>query len=111
MITIQNADSALKDYYLDAVTAQLNDNVSPFFSAIEKNSDYVLGKDVKLAVIRGYSGNVVAGAITADILNLKGLQLPATGGIGTTIFYVVGGLLAAGAGVLLITKKRMRKEQ
>ena len=62
MITIQNADSALKDYYLDAVTAQLNDNVSPFFSAIEKNSDYVSGKDVKLAVIRGYSGNVVAGA-------------------------------------------------
>lgn len=53
------------------------------------------------------SGNVVAGAITADILNLKGLQLPATGGIGTTIFYVVGGILLVGAAVVLITKKRM----
>ena len=39
--------------------------------------------------------------------NLKGLQLPATGGIGTTIFYVVGGILLVGAAVVLITKKRM----
>lgn len=62
MITIQNADAALKDYYLDAVSSQLNDNISPFFSAIEKNTDNVYGKDVKLAVIRGFSGNVVAGA-------------------------------------------------
>lgn len=62
MITIQNADAALKDYYLDAVSSQLNDNISPFFSAIEKNTDNVYGKDVKLAVIRGFSGNVIAGA-------------------------------------------------
>lgn len=62
MITIQNADAALKDYYLDAVTAQLNDNVSPFFSAIEKNTDNVSGKDVKLSVVRGFTGNVIAGA-------------------------------------------------
>ena len=62
MITIQNADAALKDYYLEAVSAQLNDNISPFFSAIEKNTDCVSGKDVKLAVVRGFSGNVIAGA-------------------------------------------------
>ena len=29
MITIENADKALKDYYLDAVSAQLNDGISP----------------------------------------------------------------------------------
>lgn len=46
-----------------------------------------------------------------NVINKAGSLLPSTGGIGTTIFYVVGGLLAAGAGVLLITKKRMRKEQ
>lgn len=62
MITIQNADAALKDYYLEAVSAALNDNISPFFSAIEKNTDCVSGKDVKLAVVRGFSGNVIAGA-------------------------------------------------
>ena len=67
MITIQNADAALKDYYLDAVSSQLNENVSPFFSAIEKNTDGVYGKDVKLAVVRGYTGCVVAGAEDADL--------------------------------------------
>ena len=41
------------------------------------------------------------------IANESGNILPETGGIGTTIFYVLGGLLAVGAGVLLIAKKRM----
>ncbi|MBQ7013573.1 MAG: isopeptide-forming domain-containing fimbrial protein [Oscillospiraceae bacterium] len=45
-----------------------------------------------------------------DIANNKGASLPSTGGIGTTIFYVVGGTLVAGAGVTLIAKKRMKKE-
>lgn len=67
MITIQNADKALKDYYLDAVTTQLNDSISPFYSAIEKNSVNVFGKDVKLSVVRGNSGNVVAGAEDGDL--------------------------------------------
>jgi LPXTG-motif cell wall-anchored protein len=42
-----------------------------------------------------------------EIENKAGTVLPSTGGIGTTIFYVVGGILVLGAGVLLITKKRM----
>lgn len=41
------------------------------------------------------------------ITNLSGALLPSTGGIGTTIFYVVGGILVIGAGILLVTKKRM----
>ena len=48
-----------------------------------------------------------AGRFAADIVNKSGSLLPSTGGIGTTIFYVVGGLLVAGAGILLVTKKRM----
>lgn len=39
--------------------------------------------------------------------NNKGVTLPSTGGMGTTIFYVVGGLLVAGALILLVVKKRM----
>lgn len=61
MITIENADKALKDYYLGAVTAQLNDNISPFFSAIEKTAGHVYGKDVSLSVVRGNCGSIVAG--------------------------------------------------
>lgn len=67
MITIENADKALKDYYLQAVTAQLNNNVSPFFSAIEKNTDNVYGKDVKVAVIRGNTDGITACAEDADL--------------------------------------------
>lgn len=44
------------------------------------------------------------------IVNNSGAELPSTGGVGTTIFYVLGGLLVVCAGVLLITKRRMNKE-
>jgi fimbrial isopeptide formation D2 family protein/LPXTG-motif cell wall-anchored protein len=49
--------------------------------------------------------------IKAVILNHAGGSLPHTGGIGTTIFYVVGTILVLSAGILLITKKRMGREQ
>lgn len=49
-----------------------------------------------------------AGAL--EITNNKGTLLPSTGGIGTTIFYVVGGILVVGAAILLVTKKRMSRE-
>ncbi len=44
------------------------------------------------------------------IVNNQGSVLPSTGGIGTTIFYIVGAILVIGAGVILVTKKRMSKE-
>lgn len=53
------------------------------------------------------NASVSDGVISVNIQNNKGMTLPSTGGIGTTIFYVVGGTLVAGAVVLLITKKRM----
>jgi fimbrial isopeptide formation D2 family protein/LPXTG-motif cell wall-anchored protein len=49
--------------------------------------------------------------IEADIINQQGTVLPSTGGIGTTIFYVIGGVLVAGAVVLLIVRRRMRNEE
>lgn len=47
------------------------------------------------------------GSLTTDVVNQKGATLPETGGIGTTIFYVLGTILVIGAGLLLVTKKRM----
>ena len=53
-----------------------------------------------------FTANESEGSLSANVVNKKGSQLPSTGGIGTTIFYVVGGILMAGAAVLLITKRR-----
>ncbi|MCF7634160.1 SpaH/EbpB family LPXTG-anchored major pilin [Oscillospiraceae bacterium SCCA1] len=47
---------------------------------------------------------------TVKVLNNAGTQLPSTGGIGTTLFYVIGGVLMAVAAVLLVTKKRMNNK-
>ena len=44
------------------------------------------------------------------IKNLKGTELPSTGGMGTTILYIIGGILVVGGGIYLLTKKRMGKE-
>ncbi len=48
--------------------------------------------------------------LAANVINNAGTDLPSTGGIGTTIFYVVGSVMIFGAAVLLITKKRVGRE-
>ena len=44
---------------------------------------------------------------TAQVINTAGSVLPSTGGIGTTIFYIIGAILVIGAGVVLVTRRRM----
>ncbi|MEE0717069.1 MAG: LPXTG cell wall anchor domain-containing protein, partial [Oscillospiraceae bacterium] len=46
-------------------------------------------------------------SVTAEVENKTGTTLPSTGGMGTTVFYVLGAVLVLGAVVLLVTKKRM----
>lgn len=54
----------------------------------------------------------LSGNLSNKIINKKagGITLPSTGGIGTTLFYVVGGGLMVAAIVLLVTKKRMENK-
>jgi fimbrial isopeptide formation D2 family protein/LPXTG-motif cell wall-anchored protein len=42
-----------------------------------------------------------------EVINNAGTELPSTGGIGTTIFYIIGAILVIGAGVVLVTRRRM----
>lgn len=65
------------------------------------------GKDVTVS----YSVDSIAQASNiVGVRNSSGSTLPVTGGIGTTIFYVLGSIMVLGAVVMLITKKRMAAE-
>ena len=50
------------------------------------------------------------GVLSADVENGKGFILPTTGGMGTTILYLVGGLMVIGAGAVLVMKRRRAEE-
>ncbi len=52
-------------------------------------------------------GAATTGILTTYVHNYRGNTLPSTGGMGTTIFYVLGSILAVGAAILLVSKKRM----
>lgn len=60
--------------------------------------------EVKVA---GSSTDTTKLSVTAEVENKTGTTLPSTGGMGTTVFYVLGFVLVMGAVVLLVTKKRM----
>lgn len=57
-----------------------------------------------------FEHNVDTGTLNTNVINKSGSTLPETGGMGTTLFYVLGGVLVLAAVVLLVTKKRMRSE-
>lgn len=53
------------------------------------------------------NGDPDTGIVSTTVENNSGAQLPETGGMGTTLFYVLGGVLVLAAVILLVTKKRM----
>lgn len=57
------------------------------------------------------TGNLDTGVVSTDVENNQGAELPETGGVGTTIFYVLGAILVLGAGGLLIARRRTDSEK
>ena len=53
-------------------------------------------------------GDPADGTVGVTVKNNQGATLPETGGMGTTLFYIIGGLLVVGAGILLVVRIRMK---
>ena len=111
------------DYILtETVTPATYNTIEPIRFTVTADHKITWNGEARDAILTSLSGNVTSGtadfmpdktegSLTTDVVNQSGATLPGTGGIGTTVFYVIGGLLMAAAAVLLITKKRMNSDK
>lgn len=111
------------DYILtETVTPATYNTIEPITFTVTADHKITWNGEARDAILTSLSGNTTSGKITftasadkseltTNVVNQSGATLPGTGGIGTTIFYVIGGLLMAAAAVLLITKKRMNSDK
>lgn len=84
------------------------------WTAMEGPADALKVLEIKVTVgstTTSGNGDTESGIVATDIQNNKGAELPETGGMGTTIFYVLGAILVLGAGVLLIARRRTDSEK
>ena len=108
-VFVSAADGMIEIRGLDADTYYLEETKEP--AGYNRLKDTI---EVKITATVDQDGNGTATVSygenstgTVMVLNQTGAELPSTGGVGTTVFYVVGGLLVAVAVVLLVTKKKM----
>lgn len=111
------------DYILtETKTPPTYNTIEPIRFTVTADHKITWNTEARTEILTGLTGNTADGKITftasadkskltTDVVNQSGATLPGTGGIGTTIFYVIGGLLMAAAAVLLITKKRMNSDK
>lgn len=102
----------------ETVTPAHYNTISPITFTVNADHTITWGTERREDILTSLSGDTASGEITftssktdgtltTDVINNIGTTLPGTGGIGTTIFYVIGGGLMVAAAILLITKKRM----
>ena len=109
-ITIKGLDDAT-DYYLYETKAPEGYNALKepvkFKITAEYSQDGATCTTTNVSVDDGEA----SGTLSTNVVNQAGSSLPSTGGMGTTIFYVLGSILAIGAAILLVSKKRMNGAQ
>ena len=104
------------DNQSDATSKTTDDNGAASFDGLANGTYYLeetaapagynlLEKPEKVEVKGGDTEAKLS--VTAKVANNTGALLPSTGGMGTTLFYVLGSMMVLAAVVLLVTKKRM----
>lgn len=88
----------LKDPIDITITAELDKG---------ENTPALKALTIKVGTGAAEKGDVAKGLVSTTVTNNSGATLPETGGVGTTLFYIIGGVLMVGAAVLLVTRKRM----
>ena len=122
VFTFNGLDDGIYRLTEDEAPAGYN-KIAPVQFTVTADHDIVWETQERLEVLDSLSGDAESGeaeigeleftksedngTLSTDVVNKSGVVLPETGGIGTTIFYIVGSLLAVAAVVLLVTKKRM----
>lgn len=96
--TVKGLDA--KVYWLEEITAPSGFN--PLTTRVK------VDLSGKTNLVRAVNGSSITYGV--QVINNAGTQLPETGGVGTTIFYIAGGVLVLAAVVLLVTRKRMSRE-
>lgn len=102
------------DYKLEETTTPPGYNtIAPIEFTITATHDITSANPALTALAggTGFTVDLTAGSLTTTIVNQAGSTLPETGGMGTTLFYVVGGVLVVAAFVLLVTKRRVGAEK
>lgn len=111
------------DYILtETKTPATYNTIEPITFTVTAEHTVIWSTEARTEILTGLTGSTADGKVTftanankseltTNVVNQSGATLPGTGGIGTTIFYVIGGLLMAAAAVLLITKKRMNGDK
>lgn len=105
---IEDADEHISDK--DGAVAPFEGLADGTYTLVEKTvpEGYNKAADKDFTI---EEGNYDAGNLEqeATVVNEAGTVLPDTGGIGTTLFYVLGTLMVLGAGVVLVTKRRVQE--
>ena len=109
-----NTDSVLITNEQGKIEIDGLDEDTYYLREIEAPAGYNgLGQDVEVKITGATkaedSATLTYTTVVAEINNQSGTELPSTGGMGTTVFYILGSVLVLGAAVVLVTRKRMKE--
>ncbi len=113
--TVPSGYNAIDDIYFTVTATHTTSGITPVSdpSSIAAYLTELTGSQNVSQLAAGaaitLSADLGEGSLTASVENKSGSELPSTGGMGTTIFYVIGVILILGAGIVLVTRRRMNR--